>query len=224
MVKRFRKACVNDHVMAKLDGRMGPFNSAREAVEAAAQAGRKLGLTEDELLRFMTQKCKIRCGPLKGMKQEVIIPVVLYLLDDIHIRDDIYWFECKHDQAGFLRYKHTPKRAVHSRRHFGYFNDEQTSAAPPHAVSDDASSAAVITANPSAVPEAAALSVQIASVKVDAPAVGMNAARGAPQHRTSSGGWRRRLGRGFVSSANACCASAKVKIPRKARCEPGTVQ
>lgn len=138
MVKRIRKACMKDHVMAKLGGRMGPFNSAREAVEAAAQAGRKLGLTEDELLRFMKRKRKIRSGPLKGMKQEVIIPVVLYLLDDIHIRDDIYWFECEHDQAGFLRYKHTPKRAVHSRRHFGYFNDEQTFAAPPHAVSTTA--------------------------------------------------------------------------------------
>ena len=182
---------------------------------------RKLCLTEDDLLRFMTRQRKIRSGPLKGMNQKVILPVVQ---DDIIVRDDIYWYECEHDQAGFLRYKHTPKRAVHSRRHFGYFNDEQTSAAPPHAVSDDGNSAAVITANPSAAPAAAALSVQTAPVKVDAPSAGQNAARGAPQLRTSSGGWRRRLGSGFVSSANACCASAKVKIPRKARCEPGTVQ
>ena len=55
---------------------MRPFSSAREAVLAVAQAGRKLGLIEDALLRFMTRMCiKIRSGPLKGMKQEVIIPV-----------------------------------------------------------------------------------------------------------------------------------------------------
>ncbi len=76
------------------------------------QAGRKFGLTEGALLRFMTRMRKIRSGPLKGMKQEVMIPVVLYnpllmystiifgsyLLDDIHIRKDIYRYEC---EAGF---------------------------------------------------------------------------------------------------------------------------
>ncbi len=46
MIKRIRKTSVRDHVMAaKLCGRMGQFSSAREAEEAAAQTGRKLGLT-----------------------------------------------------------------------------------------------------------------------------------------------------------------------------------
>ena len=40
MVKQIRKTGVTDHVMAKLGGRMGPFSSARAAVEAAARAGR----------------------------------------------------------------------------------------------------------------------------------------------------------------------------------------
>ncbi len=54
------------------------------------------------LLQFMTRRCKICSGPLKGTEDDLIIPVVLYLLNDIHIRDDIYWCECQHDQAGFL--------------------------------------------------------------------------------------------------------------------------
>ena len=44
LVKRIRGR-TGVHVMAKLGGRMGPFYSARAAVEAAAQAGRRLGLT-----------------------------------------------------------------------------------------------------------------------------------------------------------------------------------
>ena len=52
--------------MAKLGGRMGPFYSARAAVDAAAQAGRRLGLREDGLLKYMTRQRKIRSGPLTG--------------------------------------------------------------------------------------------------------------------------------------------------------------
>jgi hypothetical protein len=68
MVKRICKARVKDHVKAKLGGRMGLFNSARAAVEAAAQAGRKLGITEDEQLQYMTlwRKIATSSGPLGG--------------------------------------------------------------------------------------------------------------------------------------------------------------
>ena len=55
MVKRIRKAGVKDHVIARLGGRMGRFSSARAAVEAAAQVGRKLGVTGDELFQYMTR-------------------------------------------------------------------------------------------------------------------------------------------------------------------------
>jgi len=113
LVKRIRGR-TGAHVMAKLGGRMGPFYSARAAVDAAAQAGRRLGLREDELLKYMTRQRKIRSGPLTGTVEEVIVPDVLYLLDDIHTRDDIYWRECEHDQAGFLPYKHTPNGAAFS--------------------------------------------------------------------------------------------------------------
>jgi hypothetical protein len=90
LVKRIRGR-TGAHVMAKLGGRMGPFYSARAAVDAAAQAGRRLGLREDELLKYMTRQRKIRSGPLTGTVEEVIVPVVLYLHDDIHTKDDIYW-------------------------------------------------------------------------------------------------------------------------------------
>jgi hypothetical protein len=37
--------------MATLAGRLGPFSSARAAVEVAVLAKRKLGLSEDDLLK-----------------------------------------------------------------------------------------------------------------------------------------------------------------------------
>jgi hypothetical protein len=73
------------------------FSSVSAAVEVAAgaevAAERKMGLSEDELLKYMTRMRKIRSSPSKGTEKRVIVPVVLYLLDDIHIRDDIYWHE-----------------------------------------------------------------------------------------------------------------------------------
>ena len=71
LVKRIRGR-TGAHVMAKLGGRMGPFYSARAAVDAAAQAGRRLGLREDELLKYMTRQRKIRSGPLTGTVEEVL--------------------------------------------------------------------------------------------------------------------------------------------------------
>jgi hypothetical protein len=101
LVERIRRAAGAQHhvVMATLAGRLGPFSSARAAVEAAALAKRKLGLSEDDLLKNMTRMRKIRSGPRKGATEEVIVPVVLYLLDDIHARDDrdIWWRKCEHD-------------------------------------------------------------------------------------------------------------------------------
>jgi hypothetical protein len=54
-----------------------------------------------------------------------------------------------------------------------------------------------------------------------APGVGpRKTARGAPERRSGSGVSRRRLGRSFDGSANACAAAASIKIPRKPRrCE-----
>ena len=128
LVERIRKAGVQHHVMARLAGRLGPFSSARAAVEAAALAQRKLGLSEDDLLKYMTRMRKIQSGPLKGATEEVIVPVVLYLLDDIHARDDIWWRKCEHDQAGFLPYKHTPNGAA--------FSAVQAYAKGPHGCGD----------------------------------------------------------------------------------------
>ena len=68
LVERIRRAAGAQHhvVMATLAGRLGPFSSARAAVEAAALAKRKLGLSEDDLLKYMTRMRKIRSGPRKG--------------------------------------------------------------------------------------------------------------------------------------------------------------
>lgn len=218
LVKRIRGR-TGAHVMAKLGGRMGPFYSARAAVDAAAQAGRRLGLREDELLKYMTRQRKIRSGPLTGTVEEVIVPVVLYLLDDIHTRDDIYWRECVHDQAGFLPYKHTPKGSARSRRHFGYLDDRHHSSPRGAASADGSRAAAGISSAPRSAPAAAALSVPTVSVQAGAAAPGVGprkTARGAPERRRSgSGVSRRRLGRSFVGSANACAAAASIKIPRK---------
>jgi hypothetical protein len=49
-----------------------------------------MGLSEDELLKYMTRMRKIRSSPSKRTEEEVIVSAVLYSLDNIHIRDDIY--------------------------------------------------------------------------------------------------------------------------------------
>ena len=87
-------------------------------MEAAALAKRKLGLSEDDLLKYMTRMRKIRSGLRKGATEEVIVPVVLYLLDDMHARDDIWWRKCEQEQAGFLPYKHTQNFAARRQRLF----------------------------------------------------------------------------------------------------------
>ena len=105
--------------MATLAGRLGLFSNARAAVEAAALAKQKLGLSEVDLLKYMTRMRKIRSGPCKGATEEVIVPIVLYLLDDIHAREDIWLRKCEHEQAGFLlQYKHTQNFAARRQRLF----------------------------------------------------------------------------------------------------------
>ena len=159
-----------------------------------------------------------------GKVEEVIVPVVLYLLDDIHTRDDIDWRECVQDQAGFLPYKHTPKGSARSRRHFGYLDDRHSFSPRGAASADGSRAAAGISSAPRSAPAAAALSVPTVSVQAGAAAPGVGprkTARGAPERRRSgSGVSRRRLGRSFVGSANACAAAASIEIPRKPRrCE-----
>ncbi len=60
--------------MAKLGSRSGPFYSAKAAVEAAKLAGRKLGLTENELLEYMTRLRKIQGGPKRALCGETSGP------------------------------------------------------------------------------------------------------------------------------------------------------
>jgi hypothetical protein len=182
LVERIRRAAGAQHhvVMATLAGRLGPFSSARAAVtvEAAALAKRKLGISEDDLLKYITHMRMIRSGPRKGATEEVIVPVVLYLLDDIHARDDIWWRKCEHDQAGFLPYKHTPNGAARSQRHFGYLYDNQSSSSSPRSASAYGRSAAVIASTPRAAP---ALSVPTVPTQSCAAAAGvgpLKAARG----------------------------------------------
>jgi hypothetical protein len=219
-IRRAESADVQHHVMAKLAGRLGPFNSARAAVEAAALAKRKLGLSEDDLLKYMTRIRKIRSGPLKGATEQVIVPVVLYLLDDIHARDDIWWRKCEHDQAGFLPYKHTPNGAARRRRHFGYIDDDRRRlVVGPRTASVDVRSAVAI-ASAQRTTHAATVPCQAGAAAAAAVGVAPHKApRGAPRHGVSRSGSRRRLGRGFASGVFANAAVAGVKIPRKQRCE-----
>ena len=226
LVERIRKAAgVQHHVMARLAGRLGPFSSARAAVEAAALAQRKLGLSEDDLLKYMTRMRKIRSGPLKGATEEVIVPVVLYLLDDIHARDDIWWRKCEHDQAGFLPYKHTPNGAARRRRHFGYIDDNRLpvrSVVGPRAASSVDVCSALTVASTQCTAHMATATCQAGAAAAAAAGVAPHKAlHGAPQHGVSRSGshCRRRLGRRFVSDAFAHAAVAGVKIPRKQRFE-----
>jgi hypothetical protein len=177
LVERIRRACAQHHVvMAMLAGRLGPFSSARAAVEAAALANGKLGISEDDLLKYMTRMRMIRSGQRKGATEEVIVPVVLYLLDDIHARDDIWWRKCEHDQAGFLPYQHTPNGAARRRRHFGYLYDNQSSSSSPRAASAYGRSAAVIASTPRAAP---ALSVPTVPTQPGAAAAGVGPLKAA---------------------------------------------
>ena len=69
-----RRTGVQHYVMAKLVGRLGPFSSEWAAMEALAN--RKLGLSEVDLLKYMTRMRRIRSGPLKGATEEVIVAVL----------------------------------------------------------------------------------------------------------------------------------------------------
>ena len=55
LVRKYRKAGVRDHVMAKIGETMGPYWKPRDAMKAAEATGRKIGMTEDELRKYMTR-------------------------------------------------------------------------------------------------------------------------------------------------------------------------
>jgi hypothetical protein len=216
MVLKFRKrkSAVLNHVMAKLGKRMGPFYTAKAAVEAAKLAGRELGLTEDELLKFMTRSRKITSGPLKDTVQ-VVVPVVLYELNGIHETDDFYWNDSFFNQSGFLPYKYTPKGATRSKRRFGYVNDVESDG-----IADSHGGGGAVTSASIAATATASLPRPIREYAQAAAAVGivpLKAARSVP-FKSSAGGISNgalRLGqRGAIACA---AAAATVKIPRKPR-------
>ena len=77
-------------------GRLGPFGSAREAYEAADEAGLQLGMTVKELEAYMTREWKILDGPRKGELETVIVLAALFELLDVHeisieIRRGVAW-------------------------------------------------------------------------------------------------------------------------------------
>ena len=83
MVKPLRNGEAN--IMATLGRKaLGPFGSALEAYEAADKAGLKLGMTVEELEAYMTREWKIPEGPRKGELENVIVPIALFELHDVH--------------------------------------------------------------------------------------------------------------------------------------------
>ncbi len=90
MVRKYRKrkAGVRDHIMVKVGETMRPYWSPRDAMIAAEAVRRKVGMPEDELLKYMTRN-RIIAG--EDQIQQVIVPFYLHQLCDFHRTDKIIW-------------------------------------------------------------------------------------------------------------------------------------
>ena len=56
----------NNNLMAKLGKRLGPFHNAKDVIRAAERKGWKIGMGEEELIKFMTGTRKVNGGSKKG--------------------------------------------------------------------------------------------------------------------------------------------------------------
>jgi hypothetical protein len=129
MVKRLREmkslckvgASAHKNIIAKLGNALGPYYNAKDVIEAAENAGRKIGMTEDELVKYMTGWRKIKGGPKKGgYLLKVTRPMVLHELSNIYVTDEFFVNDCSHNQAGFLPYSFKDKSSGLTLTHFDY--------------------------------------------------------------------------------------------------------
>jgi hypothetical protein len=102
-MKSLRKVGAHKNIVAKLGKVLGPYHNAKDVLEAAEKAGRKIGMSEGELVKYMTGWRKINGGPKKGgYLLEVTRPMVLHELSNIEITEEFFVNDCSHNQAGFL--------------------------------------------------------------------------------------------------------------------------
>ena len=216
MIKRFRKRGVRSNVMATLDKRLGPFSDAAAAVAAAKEWKMELGMTEEELHKFMLRPRKVRSGVNKGKIEKRVIPIALFQLLDVHDNYDLEWSDGPWNQAGFLCHEYQPDGATHKEKRFWYADGASSSAS----VLEDTSVAVapiVCAAAPMASPSP--IAVQRAAIEPCAPApvAVLEPASGVARSR-QVGTWngRRRLGRAPIK-AGSRDAAAFAAAARKMR-------
>ena len=205
-MKKLRKFKLNTkHVMAKLGKRLGPFHNAKDVMKTAEREGWKIGMNEEELVKFMIGKRKVNGGPKKG---GYFAPrprsIMLYELREVHETDRILVNDCSNNQAGF--HPHSFKRTDKMVTHFEYITDQ--SKLSDCVESDLASGTVVMPVVPTACSSAAAALLSVTR------AAAAEIARGAAQQRSTVNGLFR-LGKTQSRVVSAPVVRDAVRIPRK---------
>ncbi len=71
----------NVNILAKLGERLGPFDNAKDVIRAAEENEWKIGMDEEELIKFMTGTRTLKGGGTEEFQRSVM----LYRLDEIVI-------------------------------------------------------------------------------------------------------------------------------------------
>jgi hypothetical protein len=132
MVKRLRerkslcKAGAHKNIIAKLGKTLGPYYNANDVLDAAESAGRKIGMTKDELIKYMTGWRKVDGGPKNGgYLVRVVRPMVLHELSDVRETNEFCVNDCSHNQSGFLPNSFEDKTSCLRVTHFDYIDDAE---------------------------------------------------------------------------------------------------
>ena len=76
----------NVNILAKLGERLGPFDNAKDVIRAAEENGWKIGIDEEELIKFMTGTRKVKGGYEEFPSHFLNRNVISTLRRDIHNR------------------------------------------------------------------------------------------------------------------------------------------
>ena len=105
MVRRLRKMMRLKHlnlrnvnILAKLGERLGPFDNAKDVIRAAEENKWKIGMDEEELIKFMTRIRKLKDGSTEEFQRSVM----LYQLVETRTTSDYFVNDCTHNQPRFL--------------------------------------------------------------------------------------------------------------------------
>ena len=205
----------NVNILAKLGERLGPFDNAKDVIRAAEENEWKIGMDEEELIKFMTGTRKLEGGGTEEFQRSVM----LYQLVETRTTSDYFVNDCTHNQPRFLPHQFIDKHSQKLTNHFQYRNLNDVAVNMDRVESTSVSSRPTMGATPEVCVPAAASAV--------VPAVAKPSVMGLKRGSATNG--RFRLGKApspvLVSAPSPVLVSAPVvrdavRIPRKrSRCE-----